>query len=196
MVDLRGAYFANLSLVESIKLICYLNSNWKLKCHRLDVAIDDYSKELFPVVKMALACQQKLHRGFKSYDLDYFKPTLDGWEGSIAFASRRSEHYVRVYTNHELFYRLEAELKQGKSQKLFDILASLGKDKTDSELPLETILEALINAALGKIDFRSKSSSSSPKNAAKERTNQLPFWKKTKDTIFASIQNIADSNYE
>jgi hypothetical protein len=36
MVDFSGAYFANLSLLEQINVICYLNSNWQLKGSRRD----------------------------------------------------------------------------------------------------------------------------------------------------------------
>ena len=55
MIDFTGAYFADLTLLEQQELIYYLNSNWKLKCHRLDVAIDDYSRKLFPVGQMITA---------------------------------------------------------------------------------------------------------------------------------------------
>ena len=79
MIQLSGSYFANLSLLEQTKLINYLNSNWKLKCHRIDVATSTSSKELFPVPQIVEARQEGNHFGFDKPDKQYLKLTNQGW---------------------------------------------------------------------------------------------------------------------
>ncbi len=189
MIDFSGSYFANLSLVEQIKLINYLNSYWKLKCHRIDVAIDDYSEELFPVRQMILAIERGDCCGFTKNDKEYFRLTNEGWSGTLGVASRRSELFIRIYSQHKDFIRWEAELKQNKAQRLFTELASLGKENDSGTLPTKDINKALVDAALDQIDFRDKSSSKSPINCATERTIQLPFWRNCKTTIYSLIEN-------
>jgi len=59
MIDFYGSYFADLSLLEQIKLINWLNSNYKLKCHRIDVAVDDYSRELLGAYHFGRKTEEK-----------------------------------------------------------------------------------------------------------------------------------------
>ena len=135
MIDFSGSYFADLSLLEQQELIYYLNSNWKLKCHRIDVAMDDYSRELFPILQMLVAYEMGNYFGFKDIDDSYLDIIDNKPIGTLGIGSRRSEHYVRIYTVHKYFVRWETELKRKKAQKLFNKLASLTTDKTTNSLP-------------------------------------------------------------
>lgn len=184
MIDFTGAYFVNLSLLEQIKRINYLNSNWKLKCHRLDVAIDDYSRKLFPVGQMIAAFLRGDHFGFQVIDDSYLDIIDNLLVGTLGIGSRRSSLFIRIYTKHKLFVRWEAELKHKKAQKLFDTLFDLSNSKSSSESQLKQAQKALVHAAVGCIDFRDKSNSIFPKNATKARTNRLPFWSQIINTIF------------
>lgn len=184
MIDFTGAYFANLSLLEQIKRINYLNSNWKLKCHRLDVAIDDYSRKLFPVSQMIAAFHRGNNFGFQVIDDSYLDIIDNLLVGTLGIGSRRSSLFIRIYTKHRLFVRYEAELKQAKARDLFKQLADLGKQPCSDTQTLNDAKKVLAHAALDCIDFRDKSSISSPKNATKARTNRLPFWQDLRDTIF------------
>lgn len=195
MIDFYGCYFADITLLEQINLIDYLNSNYKLKCHRIDVAMDDYSRELFPILKILVAYEMGNYFGFNKTNEDYLYCISDGCIGTLALGSRLSEHYVRIYTLHKYFDRWETELKRNKSQNLFDKLARLAKNKVDNNFSSGAILKALSSAALDKINFRDKSQASSFKNATKERTKRLSFWQTTSDKIHSAIENQADYNW-
>ena len=187
MIDFTGVYFANLSLIEQLELIYYLNSNWKLKCHRIDVAIDDYSRELFPVGQMITAFLEDNNFGFQVIDDSYLDIVDNKFVGTLGIGSRCSSFFIRIYTKHKLFVRWETELKQKKAQKLFDELVDLATVRADNTLPAQAILKTLLDAAIGKIDFRDKSCINSPKNATKAKTKRLPFWQETLNRIYLSI---------
>ena len=187
MIDYTGAYFADLSLLEQFELIYCLNANYKLKCHRIDVAIDDYSRELFPLLQMVVAVEMKNCFGFTESNQDYLYCRSEGCIGTLALGSRRSEHYVRIYTVHKFFDRWEAELKQGKSQSLFNNLAAFSIDKLPDKHQIEKLLKTLVLAAFYDKDFRDKTSISSQKNATKARTKRLLFWSDSLSKIFLSV---------
>ncbi len=191
MIDFTGAYFANLSLIEQQKVINYLNSNWKLKCHRLDVAIDDYSRKLFPVPEMIVAFLYGYNFGFKVIDDSYLDIVDNQLVGTLGIGSRLSELFIRIYTKHRYFVRYEAEFKRKKAQELFTKLADLRQDKIHGNLPVKNIANALAKAALNGIDFRDKSMSISPKNATKNRTERFFFWQECLNKVFASIDKQA-----
>ena len=195
MLDLTGAYFANLSLLEQLKVIHYLNDNFKLKCHRLDVAIDDYSRELFPMLQMAVAIDSGNYFGFTESNQEYLYCRSSGCIGTLYLGSRHSSHYVRVYTLHQFFDRWETELKRNEAQKLFDNLTVLGSSKPMIRIASKAIHQALLSAAIGKIDFRNKSQCNLAKNATRARSKRLSFWQGSLDKIFSSIDNQADINY-
>jgi hypothetical protein len=188
MIDFTGVYFANLSLLEQIKRINYLNSNWQLKCHRLDVAIDDYSRKLFPVGQMIAAFLRGDNFGFQVIDDSYLDIIDNLLVGTLGIGSRFSELFIRIYTWHKLFVRWEVELKRQKAQKLFDTLFDVSNSKSSIESQLKEAQKALAHAAIDYIDFRDKSNSISPKNATKARTNQLPFWSSFKESVVSSIR--------
>jgi hypothetical protein len=195
MIDFTGAYFANLSLLEQINDIYYLNSNWQLKCHRLDVAMDDYSRKLFPVNQIISAFLRGDNFGFQVIDDSYLDIIDNQLVGTLGIGSRRSSFFIRIYTKHKLFVRWESELKQKKAQDLFTQLASLGNNKVSHELLTKDILKTLVDAALDNLDFRDKSSSIHLKNATRERTEQLTFWSNFTNSIFSSIESQDVSNY-
>ena len=195
MIDFTGSYFANLSFLEQMDLIYYLNSNWKLKCHRIDVAVDDYSRRLFPVGRMIVAYLEGNHCGFQVIDDSYLDIIDNKLVGTLGIGSRYSSLFIRIYTKHKYFVRWEAEFKRKKAQKLFNNLVEIRKNKTDDITHIKDILKALDAAAFNEIDFRDKSSVSSSKNATKARTEPLAFWQVLKNTRLSSIENLTNSNY-
>ena len=98
MIEFYGSYFADLDLIEQLNLVCYLNSNYKLKCHRIDVAIDDYSHKLFPLLQISVALERGNYFGFKAIDEEYLCCSPEGCTGTIGLGSRKHSHYVRIYT--------------------------------------------------------------------------------------------------
>lgn len=100
MLDFTGSYFADLSLLEQQELIYYLNSNWKLKCHRIDVAIDDYSRELIPVGQIIGAYLRGDNFGFKVIDDSYLDIINNKLVGTLGIGSRFSSLFIRIYTRH------------------------------------------------------------------------------------------------
>ena len=195
MIDFTGSYFADLSLLEQIELIYFLNSNWKLKCHRIDVAVDDYSRKLFPVGQIIRAYLEDNYYGFKDIDDDYLDIIDNLLVGTLGIGSRYSSLFIRIYTKRKYFVRWEAEFKQKKAQKLFTTLFNLSKQKSNDITFIKDVQKTLAHAALDGIDFRDKSSSNSPTNKSKSRTKRLPFWEVFREQIFSFIEKQANSNY-
>ena len=153
MIDFTGSYFADLSLLEQIDLIYFLNSNWKLKCHRIDVAVDDYSRKLFPVDQIIRAYLEDNHYGFKDIDDNYLDIIDNKLVGTLGIGSRNSSLFIRIYTRHKYFVRWEAEFKQKKAQKLFTTLFNLSKQKSDDITFVKDVQKTLAHAALDGIDL-------------------------------------------
>ena len=195
MIDFTGAYFADLTLLEQLELIYYLNSNYKLKCHRIDVAIDDYSRKLFPVGQMITAYLEDNQFGFKDIDDNYLDIINNKLIGTLGIGSRHSSLFIRIYTRHKYFVRWETELKRKKAQKLFDKLASFTTEKSINSLPIKAIHKTLIDTAIGKIDFRDKSNYTNKQHASKNKTKKLLFWQAFRQNIYSSIESLTDSNY-
>ena len=195
MIDFYSSYFTDLTLLEQLELINYLNDNFKPKCHRIDVAIDDYSRELFPILQMLVAYEMGNYFGFKETNEQYLYCRSEGCIGTLPLGSRHSEHYVRIYTLHKYFDRWETELKRKKAQRLFDELARLINDKSSSILPIKSICKTLVDTAIGQIDFRDKSKINSSTNATRARTKRLSFWQERIDKINQTIERLPDSNY-
>ena len=194
MIDFTGAYFANLSLLEQINLIQHLNSNFKLKCHRIDIAIDDYLRKLFPVGQMISAYLFDNNFGFQVIDDSYIDIVNNKLTGTLGIGSRYSNFFIRIYTKRKAFVRWETELKRGKAQKLFAQLANLIKKNHEEVSSISDINKALVDAALGSIDFRDKSRCMSPKNATVVRTKRLVFWEVFLNVIYSLTEKVADSN--
>ncbi|BAZ44227.1 hypothetical protein NIES4102_38810 [Chondrocystis sp. NIES-4102] len=195
MLDLSGAYFAKLSLLKQQKVISYLNINWTFKCHRIDVAIDDYSHKLIPVIEMKKAFKLGYNFGFSVIDDSYFKITDNQFEGTLAIGSRRSSLFIRIYTKGKDFVRYEAELKRQKAQGLFNQIANLEVDKTLANDLIVSFAIVLAEAALSSIDFRNKDNISSQKNMTKKRTDRLFFWQDFIDKVLVTIDNqLLDNN--
>lgn len=187
MLDLTGAYFNKPSLLEQIELVDYLNSNLTIKCHRLDVAIDDYSGGLFPVLQMREAGLQGNKFGFTAIDDSYLKVINGSFQGTLGLGSRTSQSFVRIYTKGNYLVRWETELKRAKAQELFNQLADLELDKLHDISEAKGVFDILLKAAIGTIDFRDKTNSKLSKNLTKNRTVRLPFWQSFLDLIHASI---------
>ena len=195
MIAFTGSYFANFSLLEQIELINYLGSIRGLKCHRIDVAVDDYSRRLFPVNKMIVAYLEVNYFGFKDIDDSYLDIIDNLLVGTLGIGSRRSSLFIRIYTKHKYFVRWEAEFKQKKAQKLFKDLFNLSEQKSDDIRFIKDIQKTLAHAALDCIGFRDKHNVSSAKNATKARTEPLPFWQICIDKVFSSIENLTNINH-
>lgn len=195
MIDFTGAYFANLSLLEQQELVYHLNDNWKLKCHRLDVAMDDYSRKLFPVGRMISAFLENNHYGFKFIDDSYTDIIDNKLVGTLGLGSRRSSFFVRIYNKHKNFVRWETELKKKKAQKLFDKLAKISKDKNEYSKFAKDIQDALIDTAIGKIDFRDNRIFVNHKYARRDRSERLLFWQVFLDKLHSNSDTYANNSH-
>lgn len=195
MIDFTGAYFADLSLLEQMELIYHLNANRELKCHRLDVAIDDYSRKLFPVEQIISAYREGKHFGFQSIDERYVQMTNHRFSGTLGIGSRRSNLFIRIYTRHKSFVRYEAELKGDKAKKLLTDLIGIVNSNLPNNTQAYLFLKALEKAAVGDIDFRSSSHNLTAKNTTRARTERLLWWSECRENISASIENLTKSNY-
>ena len=189
MIDFTGAYFADLSLLKQLELIYYLNSNYQLDCHRIDVAIDDYSRELFPVDKMIIAYLEDNQYGFQLIDDNYLDIVNNKFIGTLGIGSRRSSFFIRIYTKHRLLVRWETELKQNKAQNLFNKLAELITVENQDTLIVKAMVKTLLDAAICEIDFRDNKYYTNKRYARKNKTEQLPFWQSFIAKIYSLLEN-------
>lgn len=121
-----------------------------LKCSRIDLAIDDYSKKLhFQQLENAISNQH--HSGFKvSRTVRNHGSRFNGWTAYLG--SRQSEFMVRVYDKYAESngrincIRWESEIKGDTANALFPLLLEFPVTEDEYQ-------NMLINYAIGKIKF-------------------------------------------
>jgi hypothetical protein len=121
-----------------------------LKCSRIDLAVDDYSKKLhFQQLENAISNQH--HSGFKvSRTVRNHGSKFSGW--TVYLGSRQSEFMVRIYDKWAETLgllnciRWEAEIKGDTAEALFPLLLSFPTSEEEYQ-------NILINYAIGKIKF-------------------------------------------
>jgi Replication initiation factor len=124
-----------------IKRVCRrLRDDWAAVCTRIDLAVDDYAKQLDYQV-IINATKNKDCVGFRSgKTVESYGTQLDG--KTVYCGSRRSPKFARFYNKGE-FDRFEIEYKQHLASAVFcDYLADLSPD---SSLTLSSILRSSIS---------------------------------------------------
>jgi hypothetical protein len=128
-------------------------SEWKVKMTRIDIACDDYSKSLPPVVLLE-AIEKKLNHGFQRWR------TVKSDDGgfTIYFGSVGSDRMIRYYdksveSDGEIdAYRFEVVLKDGYATSLWDMILKVFSFTSNHE---DCLRELLSSVALNSIDFYS-----------------------------------------
>ena len=131
---------------------CNLNL-FGLSCSRIDIAVDDFSKQL-QLIELQGACERGDYAGFRKC-----KSTINwgskhnGW--TVNLGSREGEKYIRIYdkfaeSNGEIdSIRFEAELSGDISNSLFKLILEFPQNETEYQ-------QELINYAVGTVSFLEK----------------------------------------
>jgi hypothetical protein len=130
-----------------------------LRCSRLDIALDDYSKQLSPSLFVA-AIELGNYSGFRNGD--YIRNLRrDGF--TVYLGCRQSEHFVRYYNKYVESggaidsYRFESEFKGKKSDFLFNLLCSAPTVEA-----AHSLLPQIIFGKINFFDEKSKNLSRNP----------------------------------
>jgi len=165
---LSGEDCARLGNARLRGFMVWANKNLlNLKCSRLDLAIDDYSKKLqFQQIEDAIKSQNR--SGFRNArTVRNHQRRFGGW--TVYLGARQSEFMVRIYDKYAESkgvidsYRWEAEIKGDTAKALFPLLLEF--PASDKEYQSK-----LIDYAIGKIKFINPID----KNIA--RCPLLPWW--------------------
>ena len=159
MIQFSGKYFDGQSVVDQWRLLLGLKHTFKVKCNRIDIAIDDPSYSLIPVDNMVEGCQNNENFGFRS-----FKTISSGECGKSLsvtnyFGSRNSGKIVRIYDHNEECHRFEAEFKRGYSQPIFDFISSIKREwfydvqETSCNTNFDSEYKRFIEKSLGEKDI-------------------------------------------
>lgn len=141
-ITLSGEFLASRAKWHVKRRLQYLNDNFGLRCTRVDIAVDDYDKQLdFSVIESSSRAKEGV--GFSS------GKTVDSYNSvgcgiTVYCGSRRSPKYARFYEKGE-FNRFEIEYKQQYAEAIFtDFMA----DTTPTgEFLLSSILASSISFA-------------------------------------------------
>ena len=154
------------------------------KCTRCDVAIDDYRKQMSPQW-MLDAYERGDYGRFRDINpvASYKNGELASW--TIYFGSRESESFVRYYdkdaeTNGAVkAYRLEAEFKGDKAQKVVEELSYIPMDSLHELAP-----QYLSGVVLGCLAFVDRDG----RRLRLSRAQPLPWWQEFCDRVGTSIR--------
>lgn len=188
MIDIQGSYFTNLSPIEQQSLIKHLSIISQVNCHRIDLAIDDYTYQQIPRDEMVKAHKQGNSFGYQNFTSIVTDKGKDSDEKTDYFGSKNSEKHVRVYNHKNKCMRFETEFKKDSATSVFNEIANLNQgDKSEDEFS-KTIQQTIGGLAVGAIDFRDKSKLKNQKKACKSKTQRLPFYQQFIDRVGANIQ--------
>lgn len=169
MLQLPGEYWSQFDSVRQHNICYALKNIFHCTVTRLDIAIDDYSKEIVPIKQMIQATENLNVAGFhaEKYKLVSSRKKVYSDDKKTFkihpidthyFGSRQSEKFVRVYIHPFAggveSLRYEVEFKRVSANKIFEIIADYPYDKNESrENNLVNISQNLASIALGAIDF-------------------------------------------
>ena len=162
----------------------HLQNSYQAKCTRIDVAIDDYSKSLDP--QLMLDAYRAGDCGIirkMSHVMNYRSGEPYGW--TLNFGSRESESFVRYYDKDAESngavptWRLEAEFKGDKAQKVLGDIATLPLSELHELAP--KYLGVIVLGCLAFVDRDGK-------QRRLKRCPNLPWWQDFIDRVGGSLR--------
>lgn len=150
-------------------------------CSRIDISVDDFSKEYFDYDKLCSAIDSHNFTGARLDNASQSTNAKGGW--IVTMGSRANGKYARWYNKFIESkgkinsYRYEVEYKGGYAKSIFESFCTF--DLEDDEVRLEFISK-LLGGAFSFID-RSESSNVS-------RCGLLPWWQKFLNALGGALQ--------
>lgn len=223
MVRIPGAFWENKTVPEQHSFCQGLYHAYSVKCHRLDLAVDDYTLERIPLLEMRKAWEDGNHFHFQSWNVAGGGKSVKEQEFTHYLGSRLSDKMVRVYRhkfeNKSECLRWETEYKKERAQTLFVSFCTLENDmrsrlmsgedvdieaiKSEWDCELQQVLGAM---AVGAVDFRDRSKRKDRSKACASETERLPWFahfvesiggwvKARKRTVDRSVERTVDWLY-
>lgn len=194
MAYFTGGYFADKPLKDSVRFLWLTRAFKPIKVSRIDLAIDDYTFDLFPKD----AIEEAVARG----DVAGVQKTQKVSSGKVGerqvetlyLGGRKSEAMTRLY-NHQFkdgteSHRWETEFKGRKAQAVYDRIVEWEQDydrpREDQMRELgELITSIVIGHATASLDFidKTKGGTRSPKGVNRQDCKRFQWWQKVLDTL-------------
>ena len=183
-IQLSGQFWGQLSLLDQIEVLCTIAQLPSAKVSRLDLSIDDFSKEIIPYDSMVDACHTGQHSGFrKGTEIKNFNLQEGDREGTLNLGSRQSKSFHRCYWKPDRL-RFEHEIKGKESHLVFQSLIAMSGQK------LSEIAAYIARISVGSIQFvdRAKSVKTGKKEKNLDRCEPLSWWQEFLDIIGTGIR--------
>lgn len=171
---------------ELLELIRDLRTIMSARFTRVDVALDDYTKSLDPML-MLEAVKHRNYAGFQSFDPRF--PLKNGeYAGfTLYFGSRESDKLTRYYDKDVeskgliKAYRLETEFRRGCADSMVGLMLQVPNDAAMQS-------QLLSGAVLGSIDFLDRQRPNGGIEENLSRCQRLDWWQEFIDRIGSRIK--------
>jgi len=183
-IQLSGQFWGQLSLSDQIEVLCTIAQLPSVKVSRIDLSIDDFSKEIIPYDLMADACRAKQYSGFRKYAVIENGDLQEcDREGTINMGTRRSKSFHRCYWKPDRI-RFENEIKGKESHLAFQSLVAMSSRK------LSEIAAYIAQLSLGSVAFvdRQDSDKTSQREKNIDRCEPFSWWQAFLDIVGTGIR--------
>lgn len=199
MIDMPGEYFEGKSAVDQWRLLLGLCHRYRVKCTRIDVAIDDPTYSVIPVAEMEQAWRDGHAFGFRNYKKIISGNSPENMDETDYFGGRSSGKMVRCYDHDSECLRFEAEFKRQYAHPVFLKLANLNREENGTESCIHETQEkasspsndswdvdvqkTMASIAVGAIDFRDRGTRKDNRRAGFRDSVRLPFYQQFIDKV-------------
>jgi len=183
-IQLSGQFWGQLSLSDQIEVLCTIAQLPSVKVSRIDLSIDDFSKEIIPYDLMVEACDADQFSGFRDgVQLKNFSLKKGDRKGTLNMGSRQSKSFHRCYWKPDRL-RFEHEIKGKESNLVFQSIVAMSGQK------LSEIADYLAKLSIGSIQFvdRTKSIKNGKKEKNLDRCEPLSWWQEFLDIVGSGIR--------
>ena len=192
MIDLSGAFWEQLNLIESWRLLMGLTYAFTVKCSRIDIAIDDSTYSRIPVRKMREAWERGQNFHFRKHTYIESGETPEELCKTWNFGSRESGKFTRIYDHEGECLRHEVEFKRQFAHEVFLLISKLERpiinpehgDVSNNIKEFTSIIsKQMASIALGAIDFRDRGSREDLSRAGVRDSTRLSFYQEYIDEV-------------
>lgn len=179
-LEFPGAVCGSVNAVDLRDLLSLLYHNDQAVCTRFDIALDDYTRQLWKWDDLEAAARDRNYSGPQQ------RMKVDNYDRGITyyFGTRKSETFYRFYDKEAesggeiLANRMELELKRSKAHQAFVAYLT---PPAGNEIEAALLLAEFV---MGNIDFIDREQGD--KNL--DRCPRLPWWQAMKDKIAQGVR--------
>lgn len=193
MYQLPGEYWINKSAVYQWRMLRGLGNFFTATCNRIDLAIDDSTFEIIPLLQMLDSYERGEGMYFKKRSLSSHQDTFESSKvNTWYFGSRRSNKMHRIYKHSDDCFRHECEFKGAYANSIFSSLIGLERPKIkipDFEKPSgydirwvgdavweKEVQRTMASLIVSQIDFRERTRKKDKMHAGVKESVRCVFW--------------------